>query len=249
MTATSEKPVCPWYKARVPTPVAWIVCGTPIVLALMWIIGWPLLCYWWATASIRAAGAEMCRRKGCYVISLPKGQKASLLLNADLLRLNSWFKNRLSDSEGLVVCLNDTDVTDDDLEVLRGLRYLDSVKLRNTNITDVGVRHMAQISALIQLDLENTKITDEGSASLEGLSHLRSLSLANTKITDAGVSHLRRLSDLYKLNLDGDKITDACIPFLAGLPQLSYVHVKGTEITEDGIKSLQKALPNCQIYK
>jgi len=244
---TRTEPTYPWYKARVPTPVVWIVCTTPIVLALMWIIGLQPFRYWWATASIRASGAEMCWRKGGYLVTLPKGQKASLLLNADLLRLNSWFKNRLHGSDGVFVRLNDTDVTDEDLEWLKGLRYVDSVELRNTNITDVGVRHMAQISALIQLGLESTKITDEGLASLDGLSHLRGLSLANTKITDGGVSHLERLVDLNTLNLEGDKITDACIPFVAGLPKLSFLYLKGTEITEDGVKSLQKALPNCKI--
>ena len=51
------------------------------------------------------------------------------------------------------------------------------------------------------------------------------LSLHDTKITDAGLVHLKGLTGLQSLGLSGPKITDA------------------------GVADLQKALPNCKIYK
>jgi hypothetical protein len=46
-----------------------------------------------------------------------------------------------------------------------------------------------------------------------------------TQITDAGVVHLRGLTKLQRLDLDYNKVTDT------------------------GVADLQKALPNCKIYK
>ena len=47
--------------------------------------------------------------------------------------------------------------------------------------------------------------------------------LHNTKVTDVGLEHLEGLTNLKRLNL------------------------VNTQITDEGVKKLQKALPNCQI--
>ena len=59
-------------------------------------------------------------------------------------------------------------VDDDALAVLYGFRELRSLDLRDTQITDAGVRHIAVLRRLEQLDIRGTRITDDGLQKLRG---------------------------------------------------------------------------------
>ena len=69
------------------------------------------------------------------------------------------------------------------------------------------------------------QITDAGLVHLKGLTNLQSLFLMKTQITDAGLVHLKELTNLQDLNLIE------------------------TPITDSGVAELQKALPNCLIFR
>ena len=63
--------------------------------------------------------------------------------------------------------------------------------LRNTKITDAGLKELNKLDKLTSLDLANTKITD---TCVQGLTELKSLTEINvmaTKITGAGVEKLQ----------------------------------------------------------
>ena len=60
------------------------------------------------------------------------------------------------------------------------------------------------------------------------------------KITVAGQTH-----HLHQPT----KITDAGLVYLKGLTNLQYLNLGFTKITDAGVADLQKALPDCKIYK
>jgi hypothetical protein len=82
-------------------------------------------------------------------------------------------------------------VGDDFLKGIRGMliRYL---SLQATRVTDDGLRHAADLSALRELVLVETEITDDGLHHLESLSGLTSVLLANTRVTIDGVTQLKK---------------------------------------------------------
>ena len=59
-------------------------------------------------------------------------------------------------------------------------------------LTDNGLECLANMKYLETLDLSGNQITDAGLEHLKGLTSLRRLALVNTKVTDAGVAKLRK---------------------------------------------------------
>jgi hypothetical protein len=52
--------------------------------------------------------------------------------------------------------------------------------------------------------------------------------------------------ELESLDLGGE-VTDAAIPHLKTLSKLKTLSLFGSKVTDDGVKELQKAIPNCKI--
>lgn len=95
----------------------------------------------------------------------------------------------------LTINLNQTKVTDTELERLKGIEGLVSLQLHSAPITDKGLDTIGQLTSLEQLELSNTRITDKGLEKLAGLENLQRLYLHNTPVTKKGVEALRgRLS-------------------------------------------------------
>ena len=55
--------------------------------------------------------------------------------------------------------------------------------------------------------------------------------------------------EVVEVSLRGTKITDAGLVHLKGLTNLQTLNLGGTKITDAGVADLQKALPNCKIYR
>ena len=58
--------------------------------------------------------------------------------------------------------LGGTDVQDDDLKYLAGLKSLQDLGLGNTAITDQGLPYLLDLSGLEQLNVAGTTVTPEG---------------------------------------------------------------------------------------
>jgi hypothetical protein len=86
----------------------------------------------------------------------------------------------------------DTNITDDDLEYIRGLTNLESVSLAGTRVTDAGLKHLKGLKSLQGLGLSSTKITDAGLEHLKELTSLTELGLTETKVTDEGIKKFQR---------------------------------------------------------
>jgi hypothetical protein len=90
---------------------------------------------------------------------------------------------------------------------------------------------------------------DDSLESFKGLAQLRTLLLSETGVSDAGLAHLRGLTHLRRLSLNRTNVTDAGIVNLYGLAELESLELAHTKVTDAGVKDLQKALPNCNIYR
>ena len=54
------------------------------------------------------------------------------------------------------------DVTDQTLEMIKGMDKLKELDLNDTQVTDAGLRMLKDLPALNTLRLKNTRITDKG---------------------------------------------------------------------------------------
>ena len=97
------------------------------------------------------------------------------------------------------------------------------VDLGNTQVTDAQLEHLKGLSNLQALVLDRTQVTDAGLEHLKGLTNLQTLSLRNCRITGAGLEHLKGLTNLQSLNLRDTRITDAGLVHLKGLTNLEWL--------------------------
>ncbi|HYN10477.1 MAG TPA: hypothetical protein VES67_24020 [Vicinamibacterales bacterium] len=105
-------------------------------------------------------------------------------------------------------------------------------------VTDEGVRHLARLPHLTDLDLGATAITDRGLEVLRELPALERLSLGMTQITDEGAAHFAHCNELRDLNLTWTASGDGALKALAGKPKLSRLAIGN--LTDAGIPLLHE---------
>ncbi len=102
-----------------------------------------------------------------------------------------------------------------------GFRYVTSVSLADTRITDRGLEALVDHPSIGLLDVSRTGVTDEGLASIA------------------------RMRGLVVLNLSGNPITDRGIETLvarAGTSNLRSVTLHDTRVSRQAVEKLGKAL-------
>ncbi len=97
---------------------------------------------------------------------------------------------------------SNSDLTDEGIAKLPGLPKLTALDLRAVDIGDPGMKALASLKALRELNLSDGRFTDQGLANLSKLSHLERLETERVKITDAGIESLSGITSLRALNLD-----------------------------------------------
>ena len=115
--------------------------------------------------------------------------------------------------------------------------------LSGKDLTDDGLANVAQVEGVIWLNLKDTKITDAGLKHLANLKGLKKLHLERTAVTDDGLDNLAHLSDLEYLNLYDTKVSDAGLDKLAGLKNLKQLYLWKSATTEEGADRLKQAVP------
>lgn len=116
--------------------------------------------------------------------------------------------------------LNDSQITGEGLQLLKGLKRLVALRLFcGKKITDKAVENIADLKQLRELDL---RVLDDGQYE---------------QLTDAGVEHLKGLTELQKLSLSGHIITDAALKYLKGMKKLEYLDLNvNKKITGSGLE-------------
>ena len=118
-----------------------------------------------------------------------------------------------------------TDVDDQDLRNLLGMRTLRILDLTATRVTDAGLVHLLACADLEVLSLWDTPVTDGALDLISRLPNLRHLGLGNTRVTDDGLRHLARLRKLRLVQLTGTEVEGPGLRHLHDLPELDTVTV------------------------
>src|SRR5262249_14880942 len=94
----------------------------------------------------------------------------------------------------------DRRVTDADVKELVGLKSLQGLSLRCTDVTGEGLRELAKLK-VARVDLAFTKVSEGGLNALAELTSLEELNLEENRLTMAGLKELARSKSLRLLNL------------------------------------------------
>lgn len=131
-------------------------------------------------------------------------------------------------------------VTDAGIAQLTGLPSLEHLDLRDTRMTNDGLKHLAKLNRLEFLVLMGGEITDEGIGYLEGCKQLRTLQLRLPQMTDKALANIPGLlTRLVGVEIGGSQVTDAGLAHLAGLQHLESLGLISLAISDDGLKQLQ----------
>lgn len=115
-------------------------------------------------------------------------------------------------------------VVGEQFETLRGLIFLESLRLDRTPLADDNVNAIGQ------------------------LMRLNSLSIAYTKVTDRGFRTLASLPRLEKIYLTGVPITDASLIEMVEMPSVREFYIRWTKISDEGAERLRRQLPKCEVH-
>jgi hypothetical protein len=135
-------------------------------------------------------------------------------------------------------------MTDAALERLSRVEHVTRLILDGTNrLTDEGVRHLARMPQLRELDLSDYpggKITDHGLAALGHLTELRHFKMCwQGAVSDKGVANLARCDRLESVNLLGTPTGDGALRALAGKAGLRNLKT-GRQVTDAGLPLLRE---------
>lgn len=117
-------------------------------------------------------------------------------------------------------------------------RNPNSLQPGHAQVTDAGLKELAELKNLTSLQLGGTQVSDAGLKELAGLKNLSTLHLNDTQVTDAGVKELVALRNLTSLSLSKTyqpttHVTDVGVKELTALKNLNSLQLNGTQVSVD----------------
>lgn len=117
--------------------------------------------------------------------------------------------------------------------------HIAALELRRTDVNEDDLVVLAGMKSLQFLDLSrNPSVTDAGIAALAGLENLRYLNLTNTGVTGTGLKGRADMGSLEQLKLKECPVTDESLTAIPRFPKLTLLHLGGTQVTDTGLMSL-----------
>ncbi len=112
-------------------------------------------------------------------------------------------------------------LSDSDLEDLRGLVAMEALSLNDNPVTGVGLIHLGDSRHLRNLYATGTQFDDAGMRNLADLRSLEHLTVSGSdQLTDEGFKVLRSLTALKRLLVQGGRISESSLKCLQGMRQL-----------------------------
>lgn len=136
------------------------------------------------------------------------------------------------------LCLNGTNVTDTGVKKLANLQDLSSLDLSFSKFKDVGV--IADFNNLTALNLNGTLAASSGLREIIRLKGLRYLDVGFTDVDDTDLREIIKLQNLTSLSLLQTMVTDDGVHELTELPNLSYLRLDGKEMTDESLMHVAK---------
>lgn len=127
------------------------------------------------------------------------------------------------------------------LNQVANLGTFQTLKVRNTDVSDIGLLAIPDPAAITQLDLTLTGIGDESLKFIgEECPNLTSLDLTATLISDEGLASLTGLSRLETLKLAGCRLTDGSLQHLVKIKSLKHLDLSFCTLTGEGLDEAPK---------
>jgi len=152
------------------------------------------------------------------------------------------------------LALDGTTAGDEDLEFLECLDEVSGLTLRNTQVTDAGLKHIQHLQYLRYLSVAGTRVSDKGLESLRCLPNLTSLDLRRTEITGAGLESLTEAGCLSSLALADTTVDDRGLAAVGKMNAIENLDCADTLVTDAGLGHLAPlaylrvlSLENCRI--
>lgn len=125
--------------------------------------------------------------------------------------------------------------TDELLKVVGRMANLHSLDIYNAEqITDAGLRSLAGLQQLAELDIGNVQ-SDGGALAVIPAGKLKRLSARGLKFSEAGAKALGRFRSLEELNLGSCQFTSNMVKQLAGLTKLKELSLFDVKGLSDGV--------------
>ncbi|KAG7360712.1 leucine rich repeat LRR-containing protein [Nitzschia inconspicua] len=164
-------------------------------------------------------------------------------INLDSCPISDWSIGHLADNSVvpnlISLDLADTDLSDLGMVHIAKFKKLKKLSLFYCNLTNSSLRHLSKLTELEVLNLDSREISDAGLFHLVGLGKLKSLDIFSGRITDTGCHHIAQIKTLESLELCGGGITDAGCATLATLENLTSLNLSQNDrITNRGAAAL-----------
>ncbi|MGE5927479.1 MAG: hypothetical protein ACM357_09000 [Gemmatimonadota bacterium] len=131
-------------------------------------------------------------------------------------------------------------MTDAVLERLSRIEHVEELDLSGSRgVTDAGLRHLARLPRLRNLQLGGTPIGDAALEALGRVASLETLGLGWTGVTDAGVVQLASCERLRVVDLSGTATGDGAVRALRGKPALRHFR-SGEQVTDAGLAAFRE---------
>jgi hypothetical protein len=99
------------------------------------------------------------------------------------------------------------------------------------------------------LRLNDFKWGQRGLEPLQKFVNLRSLSLSRSVVNDADSGTFIKFDKLESLTLNNTNASDKILEFLGTITTLRSLDVRDTKVTNNGVKALQKKLPELKVVR
>lgn len=133
-----------------------------------------------------------------------------------------------------------SNITDQGLAYLEGMKKLNTVHVMSHHITNKGVKSLSKIKSIESLAVMRAMlVTDDCIPSLCSLPSLNTLMLNYTGVTGKGIIELAQCKkELVHLEISGLPFTDASLDALKTMPHLRVLHMEDTEISDKDLPRL-----------
>ncbi len=155
--------------------------------------------------------------------------------------------NKSHTLELMNLTIDDHKFDDRDLALLRGLKNLEVLNMRYTNITDDGLSNLSGLNNLKELRVSGTQVHGPGLIHLKSLPKLTALSLSELSISPNGLTALPELKHLKELHISQHPLSNETLEAVSQMQGVQNLEIKSAEITDEkfvyiarlqGLKSL-----------
>jgi len=163
-------------------------------------------------------------------IKTPDNKTAKIETNQDLVK----FKKRPFQIVSFSGTSTGSEIDDDALEHLRGLRKLRGFFISGSKVTGRGLKKLKDSLLLEDVQLSNSPVKAEELVHLKLFPKLRTVIMWGSKSGDAAADTFASLENLKFLVLDGTDVSDVTLEKIRGLKNIESLSLGGTHISDAG---------------